>query len=110
MKLPNGDQAIVEDRKLVEYVLNAQHPVGKHHAVLFRELLGIGPHQAPLLKAALSQAAREAEAVPSRPSLFGKKYELRLTMTGAKGDHVVLAIWLIERGAEVPRLITCYVE
>ncbi len=34
MKLPNGDQAIIDERKLVDYCLNADHEEGKHKAVL----------------------------------------------------------------------------
>ena len=110
MKLPNGDRAIVDDRKLVEYVLNAAHPVGKHHAALFERLLGIGPRQSPLLRSMLVAAAREEDATAGQQSPHGKKYEQRLTMTGSKGTRTVLAVWLVERGGDVPRLITCYVE
>jgi hypothetical protein len=35
MKLPNGDHAIVEIRKLLEYCLNSQHPRGRNKARVF---------------------------------------------------------------------------
>lgn len=110
MRLPNGDRAIVEDRKLIDYVLSTEHPVGKHHALLFQRLLGIGPQQAPLLKSRLLAAAAADEAVPGQPTSYGQKFVQRLTMTGQQGERVVLAVWLIDVGQELPRLITCYVE
>ena len=60
MKLPNGHRAIVEERKLREYVLNPAHPVGRHHAFLFERLLGIRLSNAGVLREALlTAAARE---------------------------------------------------
>jgi hypothetical protein len=41
MRLPNGERVLIEDRKLLDYVLNPLHPVGRHHAALFAQLLGI---------------------------------------------------------------------
>ena len=35
MKMPNGDHAIVEIRKLLEYCLNSQHPRGRNKARVF---------------------------------------------------------------------------
>ena len=40
MKLPNGDRAELRD-KLDRYSLNAEHPKGKHKALLFKKRLGI---------------------------------------------------------------------
>jgi len=110
MKLPSGDAAIVDDRKLLDYVLNPMHPIGRHHAALFAELLGIGQQNYRILKDALLAAAKEEEVQPGRSSVFGRRYEMRFMLTGPRGSRTVLAIWLIEAGADRPRLITCYVE
>lgn len=110
MKLPNGDQAIVEDRKLLDYVLNPTHPVGRHHALLFDRLLGITSQNYLALKEALVQGAKEQGVEPGRPSEHGRKFNMRLEMSGPKGTKNVVAVWLIEQGTEHPRLVTCYVE
>ena len=73
MKLPNGDQAIIDERKLVDYCLSPDHDEGKHKAVLFRELLGMGPEDSPpQLASALRQAAVECEAALAQPTATGK--------------------------------------
>lgn len=41
MTLPNGDKGVIDERKLVENCLSANHPVGKHKAKLFKAALGI---------------------------------------------------------------------
>jgi len=110
MKLPNGDAAIVEDAKLLEYALNPHHPVGRGHAKLFDLLLGITPANYGILKEALLRAARELGVVPGKQTLFGRKYEMRVPIAGPRGTKVVLAVWLIEAGGDRPRLITCYEE
>ena len=33
MKMPGGDAAIVDERKLTGYCLNSEHPRGKHRRV-----------------------------------------------------------------------------
>lgn len=110
MKLPHGERAIVEDAKLLEYVLNPEHPVGRHHAVLFDRLLGITQQNAAVLRDALIRTAATCEVVPGRPSLFGRKFEMHASIRGPRGDYAVRAVWLIETGGDRPRLITCYVE
>lgn len=50
MKLLNYRKAIIDLRKLREYCLNPEHPVGKHKAHMFKKLLGIGQKDALYLK------------------------------------------------------------
>ena len=70
MKLPQGDQPIIDPRKLTDYVLSSEHDDGKHKAVLFRELLGITADRVDLLIDALRQAAIDADVQPGRLDLM----------------------------------------
>jgi len=108
--LPAGEQAVVEDAKLLDYVLNPEHPVGRHHAGLFERLLGITRVNFEVLKDQLLQAAMIVEVEPGRPSPFGEKFEMRCPVRGPLGTRPVLAVWMREEGQASPRLITCYVE
>ena len=110
MKLPNAERAIVEGRKLREYVLNLAHPVGKHHATLFSRLLGIDLDNSHVLKEAILGAARTGDVNREIVTKHGRKYEMRFTMSGPAGDKTVLAVWIIDEGDDRPRLVTCYVE
>jgi uncharacterized protein DUF6883 len=82
--LPAGEQAIVDDGKLLDYVLSLSHPIGRHHAKLFERLLGITRTNYQLLKEQLLRAA--------------------VTVDVDAGQS------LQEQGQAFPRLITCYVE
>lgn len=110
MKLPNGDQALVDDRKLWAYILSPQHPHGRDHALLFKTLLGIDLSNWKELKSELLRAAREEDATLGRLSPFGQKYEVRFSMTGPRGRYTVLSVWMLAAGESTPRLVTAYIE
>jgi hypothetical protein len=110
MLLDDGDRAVVEDAKLLDYVLNPDHPVGRHHAVLFETTLGITRANYSLLKEQLLRAAATVEIEAGKPSPFGQKFEMRFAASGPLGTRPVLAVWMREVGRAGPRLITCYVE
>jgi uncharacterized protein DUF6883 len=77
MRLPNGEHAIIEVEKILNYVLNPLHRDGRHHAVLFNRLLGINLNSRRQLDDALRAAARDGDATIGQTSEFGKKYEIR---------------------------------
>ena len=110
MKLPNGAQAIIEDNKIRDYLLSPLHRHGRHHAELFRRLLGIERDSWQRLHAALLQAAKDEEAILGRDSKYGTKYEIKFSMTGPAGSRTILSVWMIRAGESAPRLVTAYVE
>lgn len=110
MRVPFADAAVVDDAKLLDYALSPDHPVGRHHALLFDQLLGLTRANAPLLKAALLEAVRTEGAREGQSSPHGTKYEVRFLMKGPVSQHTVLAVWILETGSRKPRLVTCYVE
>jgi hypothetical protein len=110
MKMPNGDLAIIDDEKLLSYLLDPLHRYGRHHAELFRQLIGIDRDTWWQLHEALRKAASDGEATAGKPSEFGTKYEIRFSMTGPAGSRTILSVWMIRSGESVPRLVTAYVE
>jgi len=110
MKLPHGDQAIVDSRKLLEYLLNPDHPEGRGHARLFKLLLGIDRSNHRTLVAALQNAARDGEATRGKLSPYGQKFELRFQMTGRNRAFTVLSVWIVTKTDPRPRLVTAYIE
>src|SRR4051794_38441836 len=95
MLLPNGDQAVVEDAKLLDYCLSTTHPRGRHKARLFASALGMTAQHAGELKAALLTAARSADATLTRTSAFGQFYEIRFPLSGPARTADVLSVWIV---------------
>jgi hypothetical protein len=79
-RLPYGDQAILDMRKIEDYCLNPWHPRGRHKARVFREALGLRRSDAPWLRDALLEAARSAEAFPDGEDAWGTHWRLDATV------------------------------
>jgi len=91
--LPNCEYAIIEDSKLVRYVLNPRSECGQHKARVFEQALVFNLSNRERLK--VEQAAQAiVEALPARPATvtsemaFGKKYEVIVPITGPNGCTV----------------------
>lgn len=105
MKLPHGDRAHVDVRKLTEYALNKSHPIGKEKARVF-EAIGITmSNPGVLLDALLYAAASSEDAVLQRTDGYGERYQLDFALNGA----TVRSGWICKVDEIVPTLTTCYV-
>ena len=68
VKLPYADLAIVSDAKVVEYLLNPEHPQGRGKAAFFFAL-GYRREQPDLLRDALLELARQSMSPKRRARL-----------------------------------------
>lgn len=109
MRLPNGDIAIVDPRKLSEYILSTDHDDGQHKARLFRSLLGITEENSRSLHSALEQAAAVSNAVAAKQDMYGQRYVIDFEFAGPVGVATLRSAWIIRTGEDVPRLVTCYI-
>jgi hypothetical protein len=110
MRLPNGEYAIVDLRKLRDYCLNPDNARGRHKARVFAAVLGITAAEASQLQAELLAAARTAEAQPGELDLYGQRYTIDFVMETQIGKATVRSGWIILHGKTKPRLTTCYVK
>ncbi len=109
MKLPNAERAVVDVRKLREYCLSAEHPRGRHKARLFSAVLGLTIDRAEQLRSALLEAAQTDEAISIGKDDYGQRYALDFRIQGPRGTAMVRSLWMVRRGEDFPRLVTCYV-
>jgi hypothetical protein len=109
MKLPNAEHAVVDVRKLREYCLSTEHPRGRHKARLFSEVLGFAADHAEQLRSTLLEAARMDDAISVGKDDYGQRYAVDSRIQGLSGTATVRSLWMIRRGENFPRLISCYV-
>jgi hypothetical protein len=109
MKLPNAENAVVEMEKLRDYCLNPAHTRGKHKARVFLSSCGIGSEHAEHLRAALLAAARDLDAESGLEDDYGRRFVIELKVTGPTGTAGVRSAWIIRRGEDFPRFVSCYV-
>ena len=108
MRLPNGEQAIVDSIKLRDYCLSPTHTRGRHKARVFAAVLGLTNEDAEQLQDALFQAALTEDATPSKQDAFGERYVIDFLMQGPRGAAIVRSAWIVRTGEDAPRLASCY--
>ncbi len=108
MKLPNGVLAIVEQEKIIEYLLNAAHPDNGGKAAFFLSL-GFDREDWQTVAQAFRQLALLADVSSRVESRHGQKYVVDGRMeTPSKRSPLVRTVWIIDRGLDTPRLVTAY--
>jgi hypothetical protein len=108
MKLPNGERAIVDIRKLQAYCLNLQHPRGRHKARVFASV-GIREANAEELRTALLAAASNAEARLGVANPYGQRFIVDFDLVRQGRTVSIRSTWIKPRGEDLPRLTSCYV-
>ena len=109
MKLPGGDNAIVDIAKLRDYCLDPQHPRGRHKARVFAATLGLAQTDAEFLREALLRAAREADALVGESDEYGDRFTVDFELNRGNRRAVVRSAWIVLRGETAPRLTSCFV-
>src|SRR5437588_12637511 len=94
MKLPGGDEAIVDIAKLRDYCLDPQHPRGRHKARVFASTLGLAQTDAEFLREALLRAAREADALVGESDEYGDRFTVDFGLDGGNRRAVVRSAWI----------------
>jgi hypothetical protein len=109
VKLPNGDQATLDSRKVIDYCLNPDHEEGQHKARVFQSILGLTLNNADLLLEALRNAAATGEATLGRKDRYGQRYVIDSPFTGPSGAAMIRSAWIIGSNETMPRMVTCYI-
>ena len=109
MKLPNGDQALIDRRKVTDYCLSPDHEDGQHKAHLFSSILGLTGDDADLLLDALRIAAATHEATLGKQDKYGQRSVIDFEFAGPSRTVTIRSAWIIGPNESVPRLVTCYI-
>lgn len=108
MPLPYANRAVVDIRKLRDYCLNPLHEEGQHKARLFAAALGMTAADAAALQTQLLRAIQVADARAGRRDAYGQRYTVDVLLEWHGRQAMVRSGWMIEAGADIPRLTTCY--
>jgi predicted transcriptional regulator len=112
MKLGKAVNRVVVDlRKLIEYALDPNNPVGRHKARVFEQALGFTKDNYDLLLTQIECAALSAEAHLKRTDIHGRHYSVDLKITGPQGQQAVVRTgWLVAPNSDEAWLTTLYVR
>lgn len=102
------DDAHIDERKIVEYLLARAHPVGGAKATFFMSL-GYRIGEWTRLRDDLIHIAENGEAIDISATAYGVKIIVDGSVKSPCGRMVALrTIWISDGPDAVPRLVTAY--
>ena len=113
ISMPNHQKAITPKEKFLDYSLDYDNPNSRGKAEAYEKTLGYNKDNADGLIKQIEDAIREEIISPieTTKSEFGTKYKYRIPIKGVNGQiKNVIAVYQIDEGTEIPRMITNYVE
>ena len=106
--LPNADRAIIDERKVRNYLLNPLHVRGGGQARMFAAALGYGRFDHGRLIERIKQAILQHEAALVDAVPHGERFRVDVSIVGPAGSAIVRTLWIIRTGEDVPRLTSAY--
>ena len=106
MALPNADKAIIPLEKLREYILNPNHPKGKHKARAIRNATGLEAKDGEWIRNQIRAQIPQTIVFDQRVTSFGIGYNIVVSISGPLGTLTVQTRWIVKEGDHVPRFTT----
>jgi len=107
MRLPDHKTAVIESKKIQDYLLSSVHPVGKAKAAWF-SILGYSSSDPDLLKHDIMKISG-LEATLFEETQYGQKYGIVGSIIGPNGKSgELMTVWIIRTDEDFPRFVTAY--
>ena len=109
--IPNVEGATINRKKLTEYALNPNHPVGGNKAKVFESALGYNQSNADDLMRQIYEKLPSSEAILGKLDEYGQRYIVDILITGPNGKTMYVRTgWIIKTGSNIPELTTIFVK
>ena len=108
MRLPRGGEAVIDERKVIDYLLSTTHAVGRHKARVFFSALGLAVEDAPIIVAALRSAAVTGDATLVGQDDYGMRYRIDFRMTHSGKSGIVRSAWRVPPGESHAIFLTAF--
>ncbi|MFC4839100.1 DUF6883 domain-containing protein [Bradyrhizobium sp. GCM10023182] len=109
IRIPNGERATVDIRKIEDYCLNPLHPHGRHKARVFRHALDLQRGDAQWLRDALLDAAASGDASETTADRWGSRWRMDVLLSRHRKQAPVRSAWIIRADDDRPTFVTCWV-
>lgn len=108
MKLPNYEYAVVPEAKIVRYLLDLSHPVGRSKAIFFLRF-GFTLDKWEIMAQAFIAHISDHDLTGVEITEDGQRYIVDGILHTPDGRNpFVRSIWFLETGTAVPRFVTSY--
>jgi hypothetical protein len=107
-KLPVAPDLVVDETKIMAYLLSAAHPQGRYKAAFFQGF-GFAPERWTELRDALRQHAASHDVSGAQDTEFGTRYTVDGPLHCPDGRApLVRSVWFNVTGERAVRLVTAY--
>jgi filamentous hemagglutinin len=102
---------VIDPRKLTEYALNPDNPVGTDKALMFRLHLGFTRNNYEELLEQIKINVLSSKSTLHRTDEYGNHYRVDMEIIGIEGQReVVRTGWVVAPDSQEARLTTLYVR
>jgi hypothetical protein len=109
--IPNFNKATIDPRKLTDYALNPNHPVGGNKAKVFESALGYNQSNANQLMEQIQKNLANTPATLGKADQYGQRYTVDLLINGPNGKTATVRTgWIIKSGSDTPEMTTLFVK
>lgn len=106
--IPHAERAVIDPLKVRGYLLSESHPVGRFRASFFATL-GFTSDRWTEFDSALRDQHLSRGYAEVRSDTYGRFYTILAMLMGPSStSSLVVSIWCIRTGEELPRLMTAY--
>jgi filamentous hemagglutinin len=109
-RLIGANRARIDPRKLTDYALNPNHPVGGNKAKVFDSALGYNQSNSEGLLQQLQRGVMQNTPVPGKVDSFGARFTVDIPVTGPSGSATVRTGWILKPGSTTPEMTTLFVK
>jgi hypothetical protein len=110
MRLPAAERAFIDSSKIRDYLLSAEHPIGRFKAAVFRAA-GYSREDWEQLHRDLLALAQTGDVSLGGTSRFGTKYLVRGRVGRVPNPSLhVISVWMVRTAEDFPRFVTAYPE
>lgn len=109
-RLVGANRAQIDPRKLKEYALNSNHPIGGNKAKVFESALGFDVKNADDLMKQLQEGIMKHTPSVGKVDKYGSRFTVDIPVVGPKGSGTVRTGWIYKPGSSVPELTTLFVK
>ena len=112
LTLPSFEQANIGVEKLRDYILNMDHPQGRHKATVFKSMLSIERRHANVVAEVIRGTLGRALAQKGQADEYGERWATYHEIIGLNGRSAIVTVaWIFKREAPgIPVLISSYIE
>lgn len=106
MKIPNSARAVIEPSKLTDYLLNIEHRRGGAKAKLLMQC-GYSLENWQQLETDIRNCHLSTDVDVIKETAYGTRYEISADLSTPVGRQLLVrTVWQIDKGTDIPRLIT----